>query len=315
MLKSISALLFALATTLAQSQSQPQLKVFAPGVISTGDYESSSELSPDGKTIYFLRNSPDFNFWTIYVSHKSGNAWSKPEIAPFSGEYVDADPFITADGKHFYFISNRPFEAGATKARDNLDIWMMDRQSNGDWGAPQHLPAPINTEKDEFYPRIASDGTLYFGSARDGGLGATDIYRAKLGANGQYQTPENLGPNINTAENEYEPLIAPDQSWLIFMANRKDGMGKGDLYISYSVNGGWTKGKNLGAPINSDGYELGATITRDGKYLMFTSSRATSFPPKSKMATAEHERLLHSPGNGLGDIYVIDISAVPLKSR
>jgi hypothetical protein len=295
----------------APAQSTPE--VFAPGVISTGDYESSSELSPDGNTLYFLRNSPDFNFWTIYVSHRKGNTWSRPEIAPFSGQYVDADPYITTDNKHFYFISNRPIDPKSSTPRDNLDIWKMDRLPNGDWSSPQHLPAPLNSDKDEFYPRTASDGTLYFGSARDGGFGATDIYRAKLGANREYTQPENLGPNINTAEHEYEPLIAPDQSWLIVMANRKEGLGRGDLYISYQQNGAWTKLKNLGAPINSDGYELGATITRDGKHLMFTSSRATSFPPKSRMTTAEHEQKLHSPGNGLGDIYTIDLSDIPLK--
>src|SRR4051794_10540940 len=107
-----------------QTSLQPQ--VFAPGVISTGDYESSSELSPDGKTVYFLRNSPDFNFWTIYVAHRKGDSWTKPEIAPFFGQYLDADPSIPRDNKQLYFISNRPIEPSATKPQDNLDIWVMD---------------------------------------------------------------------------------------------------------------------------------------------------------------------------------------------
>src|SRR5262245_29868008 len=86
----------------------PAPALFAPGVISTGDYDSHPAFTPDGRTVYFLKITPDFNFWTIVVSHLAGERWSEPEVAPFSGQYADGDPFITADGNQFFFVSRRP---------------------------------------------------------------------------------------------------------------------------------------------------------------------------------------------------------------
>jgi hypothetical protein len=108
----------------ASSNPLPEPAVFAPGVISTGDYETHPAFTPDGKTDYFLKNTPTFSFWTILKSHFAYGKWNTPEVAPFSGQYSDADPFITADGSKLFFISNRPLKAGE-KAKD-LDNWVME---------------------------------------------------------------------------------------------------------------------------------------------------------------------------------------------
>jgi hypothetical protein len=76
--------------------SQPT--IFGAGIISTGDYDTHPAFTPDGKTLYFLHSTPNFNLWTILVSNFVKGRWSTPEVAPFSGQYSDADPFITADG-------------------------------------------------------------------------------------------------------------------------------------------------------------------------------------------------------------------------
>jgi hypothetical protein len=302
--------MFAFVALAAYSQITPQPQVFEPGVISVGSYDTSAEFTPDGNILYFLRGAPDFSFFTIYESRKVGGKWSKPVVAPFSGQYSDADPFITADSKHMFFVSNRPITPGG-KSKDDMDIWEVDRQGNGAWGEPRHLN--INGDKDEWYPCVAADGTLYFGSERPGGQGGSDIWKAKPKGDGTYEQPVNLGPEVNSEENEYESSIAPDQSYMFLMANKKEGLGRGDIYLSRNVNGHWTKPVNLGAPINSPGYEFAAKFTRDGKYFIWGSARNTSFPPKSKMTTEQSEKALHSPGNGLGAIYIIDANALPVK--
>jgi hypothetical protein len=298
----------------AVNHSVPVPTVFAPGVISTGDYETHAEFTPDGKSVYFLKNSPDFAFWTIYVSHFRNSKWSSPAIAPFSGHYRDADPFITPDGKRMFFISARPVQPGG-KQKTDMDIWFMDLEPTGEWGEPHHLPAPVNSDKDEYFPRLASDGTLYFGSEREGGHGGSDIWRAKVDPSGHFLPPENLGDAINSAEDEYEALIAPDRSFMLVMAKRKDGLGQGDFYISYNRDGLWTRLKNIGAPINSAGYEFGPKISPDGKYLFFSSTRSKFNGSEfDKFTTKEYEDWLHSPGNGLGDIYFVDLSALHLEA-
>jgi Tol biopolymer transport system component len=287
--------------------------LFAPGVISSGDHETHAEFTADGKTVYFLKNAPDFSFWTIFVSQFRNGKWSEPELAPFSGPWVNADPYITPDGRHFFFISNRPLDPRSTEPNDNLDIWVMDKQANGAWGTPRNPGEPVNSKGNEWYPRTAADGTLYFGSDRPGGLGGTDIYRCKFG-DAKYQPAENLGEAINSKYNEYEPYIAPDQHYMIFMAARPGGLGGNDLWISYQRDGKWTPAKNLGAPFNSAGAEYAPKITPDGKYFLWSSTRSTIGSRKFTSLTAkQYLDVLHSPQNGLGDIYLIDVDALQLE--
>src|SRR5215211_3249013 len=61
--------------------------VFGEGIISTGDYDSHPAFTPDGRTLYFLKSTPNFNFWTIVVSHFENGKWNAPEVAPFSGQW------------------------------------------------------------------------------------------------------------------------------------------------------------------------------------------------------------------------------------
>jgi hypothetical protein len=133
--------------------------------------------------------------------------------------------------------------------------------------------------------------------------------------NGKYQDPENLGDAINTTFDEYEPYIAPDDSFLIFMAaGRPDGLGGYDLFISYNQHGQWTKAQNLRAPINSPADELSPKITPDGKYFFWASSRSSIDKPKMKpWSFHELSNSYNNPQNGLGDIYYIDVRALKIQ--
>ena len=293
----------------ASTQPMRSPVIFGDGVISTGDFESHPAFAPDGLTLYFLKSTPTFSFWTIVVSRYVDGRWTAPEVAPFSGRYSDADPFITADGKKFYFISNRPVSG---KTSRDLDIWVMDKTENG-WSEPRNLGKPVNGDAQEWFPTLASDGTLYFGSSRAGGRGATDIYRSQF-INGNYQEPENLGSAINTEFDEYEPLIAADQSFLIFMAaSRPDCNSRsGDLFVSYRKDGSWTKATNLGNQINSPREEYSPVISPDGKYFFFASTRGRT-PPDKQMKYEDLIGWLHGTRNGLGDIYQMDFSALNIS--
>src|ERR1043166_8132319 len=103
----------------------PEATLFGEGVVSTGEYESHPAFTPDGRTLYFVRSNPEFTDWTIYVTEYADGRWSAPKVAPFSGKHRDADPFITADGKQLYFISDRPLD---DKPKKDMDIWVMDRK-------------------------------------------------------------------------------------------------------------------------------------------------------------------------------------------
>ncbi len=284
--------------------------IFGEGTISTGDYDSHPAFTSDGRTLYFLKSTPNFNFWTIVVSRFENGKWNAPEVAPFSGQWSDADPFITEDGAKLYFISTRPQEGQSNR---NLDIWVVEKTADG-WGKPRNLGVPINSSGREWYPTLARNGTLYFGSDREGGKGATDIYRSRL-VDGKYGVPENLGDAINTPAGEFEPFIAPDESYLIFAAvGRPDGLGGFDLYISYNRNGAWTKAVNLGNKINSSGTDFSPKISPDGKYFFWTSTRGFADQPLTTRLNGQDLLVkLRSANNGLGDIYQIELSALKIE--
>ena len=263
--------------------------LFAPGIISSGEFESHVAFTPDGRTVYFVRSDAQFTRWTIYQSEYTDGRWSTPSVASFSGQYRDADPFVTADGRQLFFISDRPV-AGVVKG--DMDIWVMDRTARG-WSEPRNPGAPLNSPQSEWHPYLTRGGVLYFGSARDGGLGLNDIYRAVF--DGQAWQVENLGAPVNTSGDEYEPMIAPDESYLVFMAYRADGLGGSDLYLAWHRKGGWTTPVNLGPPVNSAALELAPALSPDGRYFFFTSTR--------RVEGAGGEQA----GNGLGDIYEIEL--------
>ena len=306
------ALTFALAVSVAAAEPPYAAKtplptpiVFAPGSISTGDFESHPAFTPDGTTLYYLKDAPNFSFWSMVVSRFENGAWQAPQLVPWSGQYRDADPFITSDGRRLYFISDRPVDG---KAKQDLDIWMVEREGDG-WSAPKHLDPPVNSAGNEWFPTVAADGTLYFGSDREGGLGKTDLYRCRKAC----EAAENLGANVNSPSDEFEPLINADQTMLIFMASgRPEGKGAGDLYVSVMADGKWQPARNLGEPINSRALEIGPKISPDGRWLFFTSTRGvfTGKPFDSRKSTQELMSILRGPGNGLGDIYQVDLSAV-----
>ena len=289
----------------------PHATVFAPGIISTGDYESHATFSADGREIYFLKMAPNFSRWTIFVSHYKDGTWSQPEVAPFSGQYQDADPYITADGKHFYFISDRPVEKEGER-QPRHDIWVMDKTESG-WSAPRHLPASVNSDADEFYPMALKNGTLYFGSQRKDPNGPADIYRAVPQPDGSYAV-EDIGPPVNSAGGEYEAFVTEDERMLLLAASRRpDSLGDFDLYVSQKqADGKWGEPVNLGPEINTPARELSPKLTPNGKYLIWMSGRLPALSPKPQTrTTAQVLQELHTPGNGVGDIYQIDISALP----
>ena len=291
---------------------QTNPKMFEEGIISTADYDTHPAFSPTGDTLFFVKCAPDFSTWTIYVSYKINGSWSQPEVAEFSG-YMDADPFFTKDGNTLYFISCRPVNPGDT-AKTDLDIWKVVKTNNG-WSKPFHLDPPLNSNADEFYPSVTKDGTIYFGSQREGGKGTCDIYKSEL-INGEYKEAENLGDAINTPDNEYEPFISSDEKFLIFMATRPQELVNGDLYISYNENGSWTKAEKLPEPFNSGAIEFSPKVTWDGKHFVFSSTRNIYSKKFSKAETTdEYNNRIRSAGNGLGDIYIIDASEVEFLNK
>jgi len=285
---------------LATAGNVPSL--LAPGVISTGDDESHPTPAPDGRTLFYLKNTPSFDLWTIVYTDLRQGTWSRPKTAPFSGQFADADLVFTADGRRAYFVSKRPVNG---EPRTDTEIWTIAREADGRWGEPRHV-AELSSPGDEWFPTLTAQGTLYFGSTRPGSLGGCDIWRSRL-VDGVFQPPENLGAPINSAGEEIEAFVTPDERLLVIAArNRGDEVGAYDLYVSRRQGDRWEAPRNLGKRVNSPAWEFSPRLSPDGALLLFTSNRGFgSAPLDQPLAFDELEQRLRAPGNGLRDIYVI----------
>jgi Tol biopolymer transport system component len=221
------------------------------------------------------------------VSRFENGQWSKPEIAPFSGKHFDKEPFVSPDGSKLFFASLRPVGGVEKKDPRDFDIWVVTKSAGG-WGDPAPLPAPVNSTGYDNYPSVAANGTLYFASAREGGRGRNDLYRARL-IDGKYSQVEKLGDIINTPGTDADPYIAPDESYLIFCSDRQGGFGEGDLYISYNRGGAWTEPRNLGAAINTGEFEYTPLLSPDGKYLFFSRGWGEIYRIESRALNLKYE--------------------------
>jgi hypothetical protein len=230
-----------------------------PKGVASDQFESHAAFDPATGDFYFVRSTPKFEGWRILVSRCEPRGWSEPRPPAFAGDGVEADPYFTADGRTLYFISTRSLDG---VKRKDLDIWRVDREPGGAWGTPTRLPEPVNSGAQEWFPRPAPDGWLYFGSGRPGGLGATDIWRAQAGADGRWRA-ENLGPALNSAGDEYEPLPSPDGSRMILMAD-------GGLYETRRTEAGWSPRVKLSPEVNVNGSEIGPLFSPSGKSLLFS---------------------------------------------
>lgn len=295
----------------------PRATLFAPGTISTGDDDAHVTFAPDGERLYFVKNSPDFRHWTIVAVDWEGDGWGAPEIVPFSGRYSDADLSFAPDGRTVYFVSDRPV-GGGEKPKPDTDIWRIRIDEQGRWGEPQHIPE-LASDRFEWFPNATADGWLYFGSERrDGNLGAegtSDLWRARL-VDGHFTAPENLGPVINTADQDIEPWISADGRLLIFASKgHPDTRGSYDLYVSHFCGHAWSEPRNLGDAVNSSNWDFGPRPSPDGEYLFFTSNRGfTDRPLDRRLTFAELTDEIRNPGNGLRDVYRIEMAALDLRS-
>lgn len=273
-------------------------------------------INSNSDEAYFTVQSPNEELSGIFKIVKINGHWKKAQLASFSGQFKDLEPFLSPNGLQLYFASNRPLQPFEVTAKD-FDIWMVERKTaSSEWSVPINLGKPVNTEHNEFYPAITISKTIYFTSDRPTAKGKDDIFKAKW-VSESYEEIISLSEAINTEGYEFNSYVAPDESFMIFSGYaRKDGLGSGDMYISYNTEGEWSTAKNLGAPFNSKQMDYCPFVDWGTKTLYFTSKR-TTLQAKKRLSTEQFLDAINAYSNGLSRIYKIDMTILleDLKSN
>lgn len=151
------------------------------------------------------------------------------------------------------------------------DIYESQRSGEG-WSAPRVVS--FNSTANDFDPSFAPNGSgVYFFSNRDGGFGKDDIYFAPFDTStGRYGAAANLGAAINSAGEEWAPVVSPDGQRLMFASDGHGGRGKHDLFIAHRSGARWNRIENLAA-LNTPQEDFDATFLHDGASVVYTSGK------------------------------------------
>lgn len=172
--------------------------------------------------------------------------------------------------------TNRPGGAGG------WDLWISRRANpSSSWGEAQ--PVPFNSPANDFDPAFSPDGSeLYFFSNRPGGLGGDDLYRVAV-SNGSFGAVQALGPEVNSAGNEWAPALSPDGATLLFATDGRGGAGRHDLFFARRDGDGksWQAAEAVPGDLNTAEDEFDATFLADGRSLIFARSKNVDEQPIS----------------------------------
>jgi Tol biopolymer transport system component len=210
----------------------------------------------------------------------STGTWSEPVIASFSTD-TDESPFISPDGKYFFFASCRPMDGHSLPLPMDMNIWVMTKTDTG-WSEARPLPGQINKkisssskwpENYETSPTIDIYGHLYFWT-KSSISDASNIYSTSFTTDGIFTHPRELVPPASHRCFDSAPVISGDGTLLLFSSEgRADNYGQGDIYYSKKIEGEWSEPKNLGPDINTEASESFPRFSADGKYFFFSSDR------------------------------------------
>jgi len=243
--------------------------ILGKGTLSTDSVQWNNMFVSSTKELYFTKMGKSASI--IHKLELEDGEFKNFQKLDFPVGEPHSDVFVNKEGDLMLFSSLM-----LENEKDTISDWNIWKsiRLNGKW----QTPTPFfdkNIEGNQFYPWLTASGNLYFAFTPHGSQNS-DLYISEF-IDGKYQLPKALSSVINSPKLEGDPYVAPDESFLIFAGfERKQSLGKSDLYISLNSNGNWSVPIWMGKQVNSDGYDGSPFVTEDGKYLIFTSSRGSS---------------------------------------
>jgi len=192
--------------------------------------------------------------------------------------FEEYTPSITADGKMLFFTSRRSDTKGGDIDKKGdfkffEDIYFSKYDAENDaWSDSEPLYGAVNTETYDAVWSVIPDGTgiyVYKNTVTTTG----DIFYSKLNTvDNEWLAAERLSKPINTSYFESSISQTADGNTVYFVSERPEGLGQGDIYVSYKKGASWSSPKSLGNVINTEDDEKFVFIHPNGKTLYFASN-------------------------------------------
>jgi len=275
--------------------------------VNTNEDEYLPMLSPDNNYLYLTRqrttpldltqplnNGNDFNEYFIKSKKMVGGSFSQGRLLgnPFNQFQKSVGGLklvgqggicLTPDNKEMYITLTLSIP-GKEGGRKNTQLYYTVKR-DGEWSPLKAMGRNVNDENNqvtwEGQATISADGKMMvFATARPSSLENTpnehssDLFVVHKMTNGVWGRPKSLGEVINTPSNEKTPFLHSDSKTLYFSSNGHPGMGGYDIFFTQMTDDGeWSKPKNIGYPINTEGDEHGLMVSLDGKFAYMASGK------------------------------------------
>ncbi|RKR09505.1 WD40 repeat protein [Flavobacterium sp. 90] len=235
-------------------------------------------------TLYSAELSPDGSIGKPMIFHKEN----------LRVNFNQSTPVFTKDGRTMYFTRNNSVDGKRRENEKKITFLKLYKATliDDQWKDVQELPF----NSDEYsvaHPALSVDEkTLYFASDMPGTLGASDIFKVSIEADGTFGKPENLGSDINTEGRETFPFISAENE-LYFASDGRPGLGGLDIYVSkITKEGSFDEVQNIGEPINSKQDDFAFIINSKNRNGFFSSNRTGSQGLDDVYRFTENRRLI-----------------------
>lgn len=266
----------------AESQTRKLNKVnLGPNVNSIYD-DFAPVITPDGKTLYFCRQSSPENAGyssnpddqDIWVSRKVDGAWTPAEnlralndensnyvcgTSP-DGSSILVGGFFRKDGKTSFLATYR-------------------KSADGKWSYEQVIIDDYyNLNNFVGYFLAPDNRTMILSVEREDGYGDLDLYVSFKTPEGIWTAPKNLGENVNSSGEDSTPFLAADGRTLYFSSDGRGGYGDQDVFVTKRIGDGWddwTEPENLGPELNTEFRDYHYKVIASGEAALIVTDRNT----------------------------------------
>ena len=234
-----------------------------------------------GNTLYFVRTLHERNVGGQYAGQdiwraerQANGSWSEAtnDIGDLNDVFNNALLGISPDGKQWYLLNSYRF-----RVTPKVSIASVSLDEVGTFSKPEDIKIRNYFPTEQYYDAfvVPNEDVIILSMDYEGSEGSEDLYVLQKNSRGKYTELTNLGPNVNTNGHEIAPFMTPDGKRLYFASNGHDGLGGTDIFFTERLDSTWTNWSepvNLGAPVNSEGFDAYYYETDKGD-IFFASRR------------------------------------------
>lgn len=239
-------------------------------------------ITPDGKTLYFIRADHPMNkfgsmnsqdVWVADIANGMENAKAERMTLPLNNQRYNMITGVSPDGNAM--LIKGVFKNGEATGERGFSI--VQRTSTG-WGTPEKcdIEGYNDMAKGDYVAAYwTQDGKhIIISFSESSSDNSQDIYVTHLEEDGSWTRPKSLGSTINGTTDDHSPFMASDGKTLYFSSNREGSIGSNDIWMTKREDDSWTKWsepKNLGSDINTENWDAYYSIDAQGKYAYMAS--------------------------------------------